>query len=158
MGNKNSNNNEEEEEKTTKKNISKSNKNNKYKCKFHYSLYQNDCINSIDIIDDKIVLGTIMGDVSLIRVDENNLIVKKRDKTIDTSESNSNQEDTSSINSQENSNININSDYNNAKTVNKKDKGIKCIELNNTNHQIYLDNTNANPSEIIEEKKMQIKK
>ena len=84
MGNKNYNNNEEEEEKTTKKNIQKRhNKNNKYKLKFHYSLYQNDCINSIDIIDDKIVLGTLMDDVSLIRVDENNLIVKKRDKTID---------------------------------------------------------------------------
>ena len=70
--------------KQRKKNIPKRhNKNNKYKFKFHYFLYQNDCINSIDIIDDKIVLGTIMGDVSLIRVDENNLIVKKRDKTID---------------------------------------------------------------------------
>ena len=81
MGNKNSNNNEEEEEKTMKKNIQKRhNKNKKYKYKFHYSHYQNDCINSIDIIDNKIVLGTMTGDVSLIRVDENILILKKRDK------------------------------------------------------------------------------
>ena len=158
MGNKNYNNHEEEMIKTTKKNMAikyKEDK-NKYKCQFHYSLLKNDCINSIDIIDDKIIIGTIMGDVSLLRVDKNNLIVKNKEKTIVTYDNN--QEDNSSRN-QENNNININSDIHNSKTDNNKDEnGIKCIELKNTNPQIYLDNTNANPSETIENKKFHIKK
>ena len=44
-----------------------------YNCIFHCPINTNDCINSIDINDDKVVLGTIMGDVYLCRVDEKKL-------------------------------------------------------------------------------------
>ena len=44
-----------------------------YQCIFHCQINPNDCINSIDLIDDKVVFGTLMGDVLLCRVDENKL-------------------------------------------------------------------------------------
>jgi hypothetical protein len=44
-----------------------------YKCIFHCKINPNDCINSIDLIEDKVVFGTLMGDVLLCRVDENHL-------------------------------------------------------------------------------------
>ena len=69
MGNKNYNNND-----------IKAMKNNEifsqYKLIFHFPINQSDCINSIDIFDDKIAIGTIMGDAYLLRVDDNNLDVK----------------------------------------------------------------------------------
>ena len=60
----------------------------KYKCIFHLSISKNDCINSIDIINDKVVIGTIMGDVNLCRVDENNLLIKNQEKNVDINEDN----------------------------------------------------------------------
>jgi hypothetical protein len=51
-----------------------------YKCIFNYEISLNDCINSIDLIDDKVVFGTIMGDVILCRIDENNLLIKNNKK------------------------------------------------------------------------------
>ena len=66
---------------TKKNNIFRNTKKkHKYKCIFHYKLTQNDCINSIDIIDDKIIVGTIMGDENLLRVDKNNLLIINKDK------------------------------------------------------------------------------
>ena len=66
---------------TKKNNIFRNTKKkHKYKCIFHYPLTQNDCINSIDIIDDKILIGTIMGDVNLLRIDKNNLLVRNKGK------------------------------------------------------------------------------
>ena len=50
-----------------------------YKLIFYYPIIPGDCINSIDIFDDKVAIGTIMGDAYLLRVDENylNVVVNK---------------------------------------------------------------------------------
>ena len=56
-----------------KKKSHSSKKPSQYTCVFHCSKNENDCINSIDIFDDKVVFGTLMGDVFLCRVDKNNL-------------------------------------------------------------------------------------
>lgn len=48
-----------------------------YKNIFLCPLNKNDCVNSMDIFDDIILYGTIMGNVYLCRVDENNLKQKK---------------------------------------------------------------------------------
>ena len=155
MGNHNHNNNEEEEEKTTKKNVVikyTENKNN-YKCIFHFSLFKNDCINSLDIINDKIVVGTIMGDVNLLRVDKNNLLVKKREKEKVMDSKNISQIDSNLIANTENLNKTVKSDNI------KEDNKIKCIELkSNNNNNLYLDNTNNNPVESKEKKKIDLKK
>ena len=45
-------------------------------------LNKNDCVNSMDIFDDLLVYGTIMGNVYLCRVDKNNLKSKKGNKEI----------------------------------------------------------------------------
>ena len=75
MGNKNYNNND------GKSNMKINNINNesssRYQLVFHFPNYKNDCINSIDIFNDKVAIGTIMGYVYLLRVDKNNLDVKK---------------------------------------------------------------------------------
>ena len=56
-----------------KKKLHSSKKPSQYTCIFHCSKNENDCINSIDIFDDKVAFGTLMGDVYLCRVDKNNL-------------------------------------------------------------------------------------
>ena len=48
-----------------------------YKNIFLCPLNRNDCVNSMDIFDDILIYGTIMGSVYLCRVDENNLKYKK---------------------------------------------------------------------------------
>ena len=108
---------------TKKNNIFRNTKKkHKYKCIFHYPLTQNDCINSIDIIDDKIIIGTIMGDVNLLRVDKNNLSVINKDKY---------------------KNIANGSISNNKISyLNNKKNGIKeieCIHLKDKNQYINLD-------------------
>ena len=50
-----------------------------YNCIFHCKINNNDCINSIDINDDKVVFGTLMGDVYLCRVDEKKLNQKNNE-------------------------------------------------------------------------------
>ena len=51
-----------------------------YKNIFLCPLNKNDCVNSIDIFDDILIYGTIMGNVYLCRVDENNLQIKSSNK------------------------------------------------------------------------------
>ena len=43
---------------------------NDYTCIFHCPITINDCINSIDLREDKVIFGTIMGDAYLCRIDE----------------------------------------------------------------------------------------
>ena len=45
-------------------------------------LNKNDCVNSMDIFDDILIYGTIMGNVNLCRVDENNLKITNNNKFI----------------------------------------------------------------------------
>ena len=48
-------------------------KKEEYICIFHCPITVNDCINSIDLKEDKVIIGTLMGDVYLCRVDESKL-------------------------------------------------------------------------------------
>ena len=97
MGNKNYNNNE------SKSPLNANNESSsKYELKFHFPLFKNDCINSIDIFNDKVAIGTIMGYVFLLRVDENNLDVKKKDEKLISSD-NSYSEKSNKINYDESS-------------------------------------------------------
>ena len=55
----------------------------KYTCIFHCPVTVNDIINSIDLKDDKVVIGTLMGDVFLCRVDDSKLSLKpKKNKKV----------------------------------------------------------------------------
>ena len=140
---KNINNNIENEIKTKKNNIIKNTKvNQKYKCIFHFPLTQNDCINSIDIIDDKVVIGTIMGDVNLCRVDKNNLFVENKNK-----EKNNNSNNNISNGSIDNNkNINNGNTNINPKLANKN--GIPCIQLKtnykNDNYNLDINHKKLN--------------
>ena len=51
-------------------NINMKQKNSQYKCVLHYPLNTNDCVNSIDIFNNYIVFGTIMGDLIFCRLEE----------------------------------------------------------------------------------------
>ena len=57
--------------------INKKKKDSEYKCIFHAPINSSDFITSIDIFEDKVVYGTIMGNVDLCRVDSNKLITSK---------------------------------------------------------------------------------
>ena len=49
----------------------------KYKCIFHCPITINDCINSIDLKEDKVIFGTLMGDAYLCRIDQDLNLFKK---------------------------------------------------------------------------------
>ena len=159
MGNINHNN--IEKEKIGKNNnLFKHNKEkNLFKCIFHFSILQNDCINSLDIIDDKIIIGTIMGDVSLLRVDKNNLIVNNKLKTNKINHNNNqNQENNTSKNIQDNNINNLSLDsknINNNVNIENNNK-IACIKLKIKDDKFFLDNTNVNPCDITDEKNINI--
>ena len=70
----------EEKYLSEKKKRSKKNKKkieSEYKCIFHAPINPNDFINSIDIFEDKVIYGTIMGNVDLCRVDSNKITISK---------------------------------------------------------------------------------
>ena len=48
-----------------------------YKCIFHSPITKSDCVNSMDIYDDLLIYGTIMGNVVLCHIDKNYLIPNK---------------------------------------------------------------------------------
>ena len=123
--------------------IKKPSNNNKkeYTCIFHCPLNINDCINSIDIIDDKVVFGTLMGDVFLCRVDEKKLNGKNNDINTINKKSEITKSPATSINRTDNiendeSNIKLNSNNPN----NKYD----CIKLSVDNKNQYYGNNNNN--------------
>ena len=54
-----------------------------YTCIFHCPITTNDIINSIDLNEDKVIIGTLMGDVFLCRVDDSKLyLTQKNNKKI----------------------------------------------------------------------------
>ena len=112
-----------------------------YKCIFHCQINPNDCINSIDLIEDKVVFGTLMGDVLLCRVDENNLSGNYNENQIITNKEERRKSSISSPNNtdnMENDQSNIKLNHNNSN--NKYD----CIKLsigkNNDSNSNYLIN------------------
>ena len=110
-----------------------------YKCIFNYEISLNDCINSIDLIDDKVVFGTIMGDVILCRIDENNLLIKNNKKN---SLSNYNSYNSSKNNESSKENSKINLDNINEENTEDNNKQLPCIELKpfNKENTFYFDN------------------
>ena len=112
-----------------------------YKNVFLCPLNKNDCVNSMDVFDDIIIYGTIMGSVYLCRVDENNLKYKKPKQ----------ENDEMIININDNINkkkINIDSESDketdkfekkikNDKKVNKDIPKIPSIKLNKLEENIY---------------------
>ena len=114
-----------------------------YNCIFHCPININDCINSIDIYDDKVVFGTIMGDVYLCRVDKKKL----NGKNIEIQKSSKKQE-------------NIKSSISLPEKTEKMENDASDIKLNNdknnNNHcdciQLSINNNNNNDDEIHENK------
>ena len=80
------------------------NNNTKYKCILFSPLNINDCVNSIDIFDNFIVYGTIMGDVIFCRIDDEN----NKYSTIDNNKTDANLSINKDINDNNNIVLNIN--------------------------------------------------
>ena len=115
-----------------------------YNCIFHFLINRNDFINSIDINDDKVVFGTLMGDVYLCRVDEKKLNYKIFEVEVTTEK----KEKIKSSNSSRNKTSNIDNDKSNFKLNNSNSNNkYDCIKLsinNNKNYDNKYDNDNNN--------------
>ena len=108
-----------------------------YKNIFLCPLNKNDCVNSMDIFDDILIYGTIMGNVYLCRVDENNLKIKNNNMIPDINNTNP-----------------INYDINNIKSLNDKQKNnnkdlpkippIKLNKFENNNYNKNIISANNN--------------
>ena len=133
-----------------------------YKNIFLCPLNKNDCINSMDIFDDLLIYGTIMGNVYLCRVDKNNL----RPKIMD-NENNDKNLNINVLNKNETKNdINKNVQKDEQKIIKNKDNfknkmpkipniKLKRLEQNNNNKENNITpNNNINTygnSDIIKE-------
>ena len=112
-----------------------------YKNIFLCPLNKNDCVNSIDIFDDIILYGTIMGNVYLCRVNQNNLY---QDINPDIYKSNNiNNNNPVELNNSKNTNKNETQyDINIKYKIEEKDTSkISCIKLNTNNN---INNSNNN--------------
>ena len=106
-----------------------------YKCIFHCDINANDCINSIDLIEDKVVFGTLMGDVLLCRVDENKLNVNYNNTS--TNNNNNNDKELHIIKNKNNNNSKlIKSSLNKTDILDSDQSNIK-INNNNTPNNKY---------------------
>ena len=125
-----------------------------YKNIFVCPLNKNDCVNSMDIFDDLLVYGTIMGNVYLCRVDKNNLKPKINNKE--------NNEIVLKVNNNIDKNKEKNDDYspriikkdenNNNKEIPKipfiKIKQLDKNNYNNNENNILSFNSNSNNNNI----------
>ena len=112
-----------------------------YKCIFHCDINANDCINSIDLIEDKVVFGTLMGDVLLCRVDENKLNANYNNTNTNTNNNNSNDNELHIIKNKNNKNNNssklIKSSLNKTDILDSDQSNIKINNNNNTPNNKY---------------------
>ena len=118
--------------------------NNDYKNIFLCPLNKNDCVNSIDIYDDIVLYGTIMGNVYFCRVNENNLYQNNNIPEIFSESENIEQ-----VNPIENpiepnsSKISVNNDsQNEIKNKEKDSSKLSCIKLNTNNSMNNSKNLN----------------
>ena len=117
------------------------NKMKEYHCLFHCPININDCINSIDIINDKVVFGTLMGDVYLCRVDSKKLNVNRKKKEIQ--KKTNNNENSKSSGSSVNKTENIENDESNIKLNNNNNNNkCDCIKLSVENDNRNFDENN----------------
>ena len=84
--------------------IKESNNKYIYKCIFHCPINKLDIINSMDIYDDLLAFGTIMGNVYLCHIDKEFLIPKKNNNKILLKEEDDKKSDISDKNTEKNSN------------------------------------------------------
>ena len=106
-----------------------------YKNIFLCPLNKNDCVNSMDIFDDIILYGTIMGNVYLCRVDENNLKQKKHQNKNDNIILNINN------NKEESKNI-----YDTSKKEDENETSkIHCIRIKKKEKNMHIDNLSNFP-------------
>ena len=103
---------------TNKSNITNINKNNNYiyKCIFFSPINKLECVNSMDIYDDLLIYGTIMGNVQLCHIDKEYLYPKKNPKKYD-------------MNIINKKILNKNKVFNNKLQIDKKDYEIHPISL-----------------------------
>ena len=118
---------------------SKTNNNKKkdYKNIFLCPLNKNDCVNSIDIFEDIILYGTIMGNVYLCRSNKNNLY---QDINQEIYINESNQSDINDLSNNKNqTQYEIKQKY---KIEEKDTSKISCIKLNTNNSNLTINNHN----------------
>ena len=118
---------------------SKTNNNKKkdYKNIFLCPLNKNDCVNSIDIFEDIILYGTIMGNVYLCRANKNNLY---QDINQQLYINESNQSDINDLSNNKNqTQYEIKQKY---KIEEKDTSKISCIKLNTNNSNLTINNHN----------------
>ena len=105
---------------------------NTYKNIFLCPLNKNDCVNSIDIIDDFILYGTIMGNVYLCRINQKNNFVPKKTQDVDIDCSKASKNET----------------FMKYKMDEKESSKISCIKIN-TNINNYNDFNQFNGNETL---------
>ena len=108
---------------------------NNFKNIFMCPLNKNDCVNSIDIFDDIVLYGTIMGNVYLCRVNQNNLLQKHEHNK--NNNNNQSELDNSNISNKNETQCEIKPKY---KIEEKDTSKISCIKLTNNN----IDNNSNN--------------
>ena len=119
-----------------------------YKCIFQCQINPNDCINSIDLIDDKVVFGTLMGDVLLCRVDENKLNGNNKENQILKKRKNARK----SLDSSPNKSDSIENDQSHIILNHRNSNKCDCIKLSNDNNNGYNDgNVNNGKADISED-------
>ena len=125
------------------KSKSNNNKKSKYKNIFLCPLNKNDCVNSLDIFEDIILYGTIMGNVYLCRVNQNNLY---QDKSQELYPNSKNQFHINNLSNNKNdkneTQYEVRLKY---KIEEKESSKISCIKLNTNNN---IDNSINNYNEF----------
>lgn len=104
---------------------------------FMCPLNKNDCVNSIDIYDDIVLYGTIMGNVYLCRVNQNNLLQNKKHDHNKKFNNIQSEIDNSNISNKNETQCEIKPKY---KFDEKDTSKISCIKLTNNN----IDNNSNN--------------
>ena len=139
MGNKNYNINNENNSLVNKELYSQ------FELTLHFPINPGDCINSIDIFDDKVVIGNIMGDAYLLRVDENNLdVVENKNKIL---LNNNIDSEKNNLISKENSLIKNEHSFNKLSNIENQEKNLNNYTKNlnereNEKEAQTIDNTN----------------
>ena len=115
-------------------------KSSEYKCVFYCPLNKNDYVNSIDIFNNYIAFGTIMGDVIFCRLEEENNII---DNKLNINNANTNI--TNNINNKKNRNLNdlnkTDSNISENKDIILKEDNTKEIILNiNNQNRVHTKN------------------
>ena len=122
---------------TKLKSKTNNNKIKEYKNIFLCPLNKNDCVNSIDIFEDIILYGTIMGNVYLCRANKNNLY---QDISQEIYINESNQFDINNLSNNKNqTQYEIKLKY---KIEEKETSKISCIKLNTNNSNLTINNHN----------------